>query len=501
MKVTLILFAGAAALELLAHLFGRWRRPRSILAVLALCTGGISAGMLAAVQPNVFTVVIALLSVYRMFNMIRVVWQRMHEHYLRNATRTTTFSLLGMQVAAFAAWAAWQQWYAGGSLVWSVAGVVQAAAALMLVMSVRRTLTKSAWPPEKKHYSDRELPTVTVAIPARNETDDLRECLENIIASDYPKLEVVVLDDCSQTKRTPEIIKQFAHDGVRFVQGRPPEDTWLPKNQAYARLTEEASGEYILFCGVDIRLEPPAIRKMISTMLARHKQMLCVLPRRQTGAYGHTSLIQAMRYWWELAPPRRSFRRPPVLSSCWVIQRGLLKKAGGFAAVARSITPEAHFAKAAIQTDGYSFLRATHTPGVFSNKRVAEQRDTAIRTRYPQLHKRPEQVALLSLLEIGFLLMPFVLTLAGFWVAIGSVAHITAAVASILLVIAYEASVLTAGVNTWWFGLAGQPLAVLTDLVLLHFSMWKYEFSIVEWKGRNVCIPVMHVVPHLPKVE
>lgn len=501
MKVTLILFAGAVALELLTHLFSRWRRLRGMLAISALCMGGVSAGMLAAVQLNVFTAVISLLSMYRMFNMIRVVWQRMHEQYLRNATRTTTFSLLGMQMVVFGVWAVWRQWHIDGALIWGFMCAAQAAVALMLVVSVTRTLKKSAWPSEKGHYSDRELPTVTVAIPARNETEDLRECLESVVTNDYPKLEIVVLDDCSQTKRTPEIIKQFAHNGVRFVQGREPEDTWLPKNQAYARLTEEASGEYILFCGVDMRLEPQTIRRIISTMLDRQKQMLCVLPRRQTAAYGRTSLIQAMRYWWELAPPRRSFQRPPVLSACWVIRRHLLKKAGGFAAVARSITPEAHFARVAIQTDGYSFLRATDRLGAFSNKRVAEQRDTAVRMRYPQLHKRPEQVALLALVETGFLLMPFVLTIIGFWVAIGPVAHITAAAASVLLVIAYELSVLSAKVNTWWFGLVGQPLAVLTDVALLHYSMWKYEFSVVEWKGRNVCIPIMHVVPHLPVTD
>jgi len=40
---------------------------------------------------------------------------------------------------------------------------------------------------------------------------------------------------------------------------------------------------------------------------------------------------------------------------------------------------------------------------------------------------------------------------------------------------------------------------VLSDLFLINYSMWKYEFSDVDWKGRNVCIPVMHVVPTLPR--
>jgi hypothetical protein len=187
-----------------------------------------------------------------------------------------------------------------------------------------------------------------------------------------------------------------------------------------------------------------------------------------------------------------------VISSCWIIQRQALQQAGGFAAVARSIMPEAHFARAVLSTDAYSFLRATDVLGISSAKQVAEQRDTAIRMRYPQLHRRPEQVALLTLAELVFLLLPFVLAIAGFWINIGTFAHVAALLASVLLTAAYELSVLSTKVNTWSFGLIGQPLAVLTDIVLLHYSMWKYELSTVEWKGRNVCIPVMHVIPHLP---
>ena len=51
------------------------------------------------------------------------------------------------------------------------------------------------------------------------------------IASDYPKLEIIVLDDCSQD-RTAEIIRNFAHDGVRFIQSEDNKDNWLDKNKA-----------------------------------------------------------------------------------------------------------------------------------------------------------------------------------------------------------------------------------------------------------------------------
>jgi hypothetical protein len=50
-------------------------------------------------------------------------------------------------------------------------------------------------------------------------------------------------------------------------------------------------------------------------------------------------------------------------------------------------------------------------------------------------------------------------------------------------------------------GLWLEPFAVLYDIGLLNYSMLRYEFGEVLWKGRNVCIPVMRVIPHLPPVD
>ncbi len=71
-----------------------------------------------------------------------------------------------------------------------------------------------------------ELPSVTLAIPARNETHAIRETLTEAVASEYSRLEILVIDDCSQD-RTPQIIRDFAHDGIRFIQGTELNENWL----------------------------------------------------------------------------------------------------------------------------------------------------------------------------------------------------------------------------------------------------------------------------------
>src|SRR5690606_25377755 len=144
------------------------------------------------------------------------------------------------------------------------------------------------------------------------------------------------------------------------------------------------------------------------------------------------------RYLWELAPPRRLFRRPPVLSTCWIARRDDLARAGGFVAVARSIVPEAHFAKYfARHDDAYSFMRGNSRLGIESVKPAREQHETAIRTRYPQLRRRPENVFLIGQAYGFFVFMPFVLAVVGFWISIGAAAHIMAAAAAVLNTVVY----------------------------------------------------------------
>ena len=500
MKLIFILFAASIMLEVLLYFVITLWKWRKVLSVVAMLLSTFAAGALFMWQPGFIPALVIITSMYRAVNTLRVVENRMHDMYLYNVTRRTMLVLVGCQSALLLLWWLWHQFPADHQDVWLAGSVLQVAAACLLLFSTVRSLRKTRFSAIDRRYSDSELPSITIAVPARNETEDLQQCLASIIANDYPKFEVIVLDDCSQNKRTPEIIRSFAHDGVRFVPGEDPKDTWLPKNQAYDRLVQEASGEFILFCGVDIRFNTDTIRKLMQDMLAKDKLMASVLPLRVNGAVADKALIQAMRYWWELAPPRRFFNRPPVLSSSWIIQKHALKKAGGFAAVSRSIVPEAFFARELIKTDAYTFMRSDVTLGVQSVKAAQDQRNTAIRTRYPQLHRKPEQVWFATLAEAFFLLMPFAVSVGGFWLEISWITHFLSVVAAALLTVTYSLIAVATRVNSPFFAVWAFPLVVVIDLILLQRSMWLYEFNEVLWKGRNVCIPVMHTYSHLPKI-
>jgi hypothetical protein len=190
-----------------------------------------------------------------------------------------------------------------------------------------------------------------------------------------------------------------------------------------------------------------------------------------------------------------------VLSTCWLIQRSLLESAGGFKAVTRSIVPESYFARVAVVHDGYSFMQSTPTIGITCDKNITEQHDTATRTKYPQLHRRPELVLLLTMGELLTLILPVVFMAASLATPQLRLFGFLSLTTSLLLLFWYICIVGLVYRRFLPLSVVALPFAVIHDVAVLNYSMLKYEFSRVLWKGRNVCIPVMRVEPHLPPLD
>ncbi len=490
------LFLIGALLELLlVSSVGLWKY-RQFVAAIVVALVGFWAGYFAVTIWNIFGVLMFTISFYRLFSLLRIAKNRMKSVRLLMTVRRTSFVLVLIHLVLYVLYTADLSLDRYELMILLV--VLQLLSSIALLGITARNVFKTKYHPSKHYFSDKELPTVTVAIPARNETAELASCLESILSSSYPKLEVLVLDDCS-LDRTPDIIRDFAQDGARFIEGHPPKSHWLAKNQAYQQLFEASSGELILFCGVDVRLGPDTIRALVTAQLSKKRDMMSVMPLRVGGGV-RTAFIQPLRYWWEMALPRRFFNRPPVLSSCWMIKKTALKKLGGFSAVSKSILPEAYFARELIKTDGYAFIRADEHLDVRTVKGVEAQLSTAHRIRYPQLRKRPENTLILSMGLAVILLMPFLFVIEAFWHGFDLISWM-AALTCVLLIMTHYMILSTTNPANSMISLFNFPAVIITEIILLHLSMYRYEFSIVEWKGRNICIPVMQTIPHLPMAK
>ncbi len=443
-------------------------------------------------------IILLLINIYCIFNLLIIIKNNHNSERLYSLTSRSFASLAFLQVLAFGLLLL-GKWYQSVfvSVQLEVAAFMALAifATFIALYTTIRLLRTIAY--KQTLQSSKDLPTVSVAIAARNEDDQLHSCLESVVNDSYEKLEIIVYDDESQDN-TAELIRQFARSGVRFIKGDQVPDDWLAKNFAYQKLLEQASGDIIFFIGTDIRLHKDSIMQAVEFMNSENLEMLCLMPiRTRMGLLA--AFVQPMRYWWELAVPRLFPKRPPSLSSSWLVNRQALLKNGGFRSYKRSITPEEHLAKIFAASKKYGFARSNKKLFVSTHKKFDEQWETAVRTRYPQLHRRPELLVLrtlfLLIILLPFLYLPLVIFDSSFasikllvFISVGALVYSHIAVSWFT----NHYSAILAPINF--------PIIIILDLVATNLSAYRYEFGEVIWKGR-VVNPKLKVYKKLPKLD
>jgi len=359
--------------------------------------------------------------------------------------------------------------------------VLSTIASVTLLLRTAWALNRFAYRPlEPLPIKDDDIPSVSICIAARNETHALAQCLERVLKSDYPKLEILVLDDSSNDD-TSLIIKSFAGAGVRFIAGSSLPDGWLGKNHAYQTLIDEASGEYILFLDVDTSIRSDSVTKLMRQLLANKRSMLSVLPRRED-SYHASALFGTMRYHWELLLASR--KSPPASSALWMVERRKLDELGvGLKNYGYSVRPERHLARQLQRQRLYWYLIGTRELGVGIEKRLTSQEETAIRLYYPA-SGRNFGLWLACVLFLCFIFLPFAINA---WSIMDTVTFVWSLT---VVVISYGTFFLytfrTYGGPARAFRAMIWPLLIIQEIILLIMSFVTYRFGTVTWKGRPV---------------
>lgn len=140
-----------------------------------------------------------------------------------------------------------------GALYWTLFAILGAMA--------RRSAPQVAdFPPE----APGPWPTLSVVIPTRDEGRRLAGALSSVRESDYPGLEIVVVDDRSGDD-TPAALAELARVDARITAVRVDElpPRWLGKLNALAHGLARARGEWVLFADADVHLAPDTLRRVI----------------------------------------------------------------------------------------------------------------------------------------------------------------------------------------------------------------------------------------------
>jgi cellulose synthase/poly-beta-1,6-N-acetylglucosamine synthase-like glycosyltransferase/peptidoglycan/xylan/chitin deacetylase (PgdA/CDA1 family) len=147
------------------------------------------------------------------------------------------------------------RWFVLGIATVFILGIflVSGRAAIVGILAVIEKLRSDKWkemdPP----------PAVTVLIPAHNEEGVILQTVTSVLASDYPAMRVVVVDDGSTDDTGPLLDTHFGDDPRVKIIHQANRGKAAALNHAMA----ESETEFVVTIDADTEIEPDAIRKLM----------------------------------------------------------------------------------------------------------------------------------------------------------------------------------------------------------------------------------------------
>lgn len=148
-----------------------------------------------------------------------------------------------------------------------------------------------------------DAPLVSVIVPARDEGANIERCLRSVLATTYPRLEVIVVDDHSRDA-TAAIASSIAADDprVRVVSAPELPAGWFGKPWACLSGARAARGDVLCFIDADTVHAPDLMTRTINAMRSRGAAMVTVAGTQEMKSFWETVLqaqvftMLAMRY-------------------------------------------------------------------------------------------------------------------------------------------------------------------------------------------------------------
>ncbi len=132
---------------------------------------------------------------------------------------------------------------------------------------------------------------ISICIPARNEENNIRRCVEAALGQDYPNIEVIVLDDRS-TDATPEILRHTRrlrlaaqNDILKIINGSDLPEGWAGKPHALHQASAVARGKWLCFVDADTFLAPQAISSCYAKALETEADLFTVMTEQILGSF------------------------------------------------------------------------------------------------------------------------------------------------------------------------------------------------------------------------
>jgi chlorobactene glucosyltransferase len=250
---------------------------------------------------------------------------------------------------------------------------------------------------------DPDGPLISILIPARNESRNIRRCIECIRAQTHARWEMIVIDDQS-TDDTPSIVAGLAAKDprIRLLLSEPLPEGWVGKSHALAQGSREAHGEWLCLLDADTFAAPELLASTLHEARARGADLLSILTRQELCsfwekvispvAFSSLVLVYDLK---KINDPRRP--EATAIGQYILIRRKVYDETGGHRALSDSILEDRAIAE--------RVKRAGHTILLKDGRALASTRmhtslkeiwESWVKTIYPGLRDQPGAVLYLA---------------------------------------------------------------------------------------------------------
>jgi glycosyltransferase involved in cell wall biosynthesis len=159
----------------------------------------------------------------------------------------------------------------------------------MLMHAGRRKMLLLRRPPGPFTYEGQAVPPprVCLLIPAKDEGERIRGCIESALAQDYPNLDVIAVNDRSDDD-TGAVMDEMAaaNPRLKVLHNRTaPPAGWTGKNNALHQGVQHPAAkaaDWLLFVDSDVFLEPDALSASMAVVLRKKFDLISLLPRLES---------------------------------------------------------------------------------------------------------------------------------------------------------------------------------------------------------------------------
>ncbi|MFL5574257.1 MAG: glycosyltransferase [Gemmatimonadaceae bacterium] len=191
-------------------------------------------------------------------------------------------------------------------------------------------------------------PLVSVIVPARNEAHNIARCTKSILATTYPNLELIVVDD-SSSDGTGDVARDTIGSDVRarVVRNAPLPEGWFGKQWACTTGAKVARGQILQFTDADTVHGADLVTRAVNAMDDTRADLFSVAGRQELGGFWEKVIqpqvftILSMRY-----GGTESVNESPRVSDkiangqCMFLKRESYDAIGGHASVRTSVAED-----------------------------------------------------------------------------------------------------------------------------------------------------------------